>query len=64
MTIVGKDDFHINIDAIKVKNPDVTGAGDTVIAVLSLILVFVKILSYLQRFLIMQHQQLLVKPAL
>ena len=37
MTIVGKDDFHINIDAVKVKNPDVTGAGDTVIAVLSLI---------------------------
>tara|TARA_B100000427_G_scaffold307947_1_gene295840 strand:+ start:844 stop:1758 length:915 start_codon:yes stop_codon:yes gene_type:complete len=36
MTIVGKDDFVKHIEACAVENPDVTGAGDTVIAVLSL----------------------------
>ena len=36
MTIVGKNDFVKHIDSHKVKNPDVTGAGDTVIATFSL----------------------------
>ena len=36
MTIVGKKDFIKHIDAHDVQNPDVTGAGDTVIAALSL----------------------------
>lgn len=36
MTIVGKNNFIKHIDAIPVENPDVTGAGDTVIATLSL----------------------------
>ncbi len=35
MTIVGRNNFVKNIDPYKVKNPDVTGAGDTVIAALS-----------------------------
>jgi rfaE bifunctional protein kinase chain/domain len=37
ITIVGKDKYIKHIQAINVKNPDVTGAGDTVIAVLSVI---------------------------
>ena len=37
MTIVGKNNFIKHIDPHCVKNPDVTGAGDTVIAVLSTI---------------------------
>tara|TARA_B100000700_G_scaffold270828_1_gene313267 strand:+ start:246 stop:1163 length:918 start_codon:yes stop_codon:yes gene_type:complete len=37
MTVVGKDGFISHIDAHKVNNPDVTGAGDTVIAVFSLV---------------------------
>ena len=37
MTIVGKNNFIKHIDPHHVKNPDVTGAGDTVIAVLSTI---------------------------
>jgi len=37
ITIVGKDKFIKHIQAKNVKNPDVTGAGDTVIAVLSVI---------------------------
>ena len=36
MTIVGKNGFVKHIDAHKVNNPDVTGAGDTVIAAFSL----------------------------
>tara|TARA_B100000900_G_scaffold251365_2_gene214164 strand:+ start:5650 stop:6564 length:915 start_codon:yes stop_codon:yes gene_type:complete len=36
MTIVGKKDFIKHIDAHDVQNPDVTGAGDTVISALSL----------------------------
>ena len=36
MTIVGKDNFIEHIPAYSVKNPDVTGAGDTVISVLSI----------------------------
>lgn len=36
MTIVGKKDFVHNIQALKIDNPDVTGAGDTVIAALSI----------------------------
>ena len=36
MTIVGKEDFVHNIQALKIDNPDVTGAGDTVIAALSI----------------------------
>ncbi len=36
MTIVGKNEYVKHIDAHKVDNPDVTGAGDTVIAVFSL----------------------------
>ena len=36
MTIVGKDGFVEHIDAQKVDNPDVTGAGDTVISAFSL----------------------------
>tara|TARA_X000000368_G_scaffold264037_1_gene209061 strand:- start:757 stop:1656 length:900 start_codon:yes stop_codon:yes gene_type:complete len=35
MTIVGQDNFVQHIKARPIKNPDVTGAGDTVIAVLS-----------------------------
>lgn len=35
MSIVGKGDFVHNIQALKIDNPDVTGAGDTVIAALS-----------------------------
>jgi len=37
MTIVGQDNFVKHIKAHSVKNPDVTGAGDTVIAVLSVV---------------------------
>jgi rfaE bifunctional protein kinase chain/domain len=37
MTIVGKDNFVKHIEAHYVENPDVTGAGDTVIAVLSIV---------------------------
>jgi len=36
MTIVGKNNFVKHIEAHPVENPDVTGAGDTVIATLSL----------------------------
>ena len=36
MTIVGKNNFVKHIEAHSVENPDVTGAGDTVIAALSL----------------------------
>ena len=36
MTIVGKDNFVKHIEAHSVKNPDVTGAGDTVISALSI----------------------------
>lgn len=36
ITIVGKQKFVKNIDPFKVENPDVTGAGDTVIAALSI----------------------------
>ena len=36
MTIVGKDGFLEHIDPKKVDNPDVTGAGDTVISAFSL----------------------------
>lgn len=36
MLVVGKDNFVKNIDAHPVDNPDVTGAGDTVISTLSL----------------------------
>ena len=36
MTIIGKEDFVHNIQALKIDNPDVTGAGDTVIAALSI----------------------------
>ena len=37
MTIYGKNNFMHDIMAHKVKNPDVTGAGDTVIATLGLV---------------------------
>ena len=37
ITIVGKDNFVKHIPAHPVQNPDVTGAGDTVIAALSLV---------------------------
>ena len=37
MTIVGKDNFIEHIPAYSVNNPDVTGAGDTVISVLSIV---------------------------
>ena len=37
ITIVGKDNFVTHFKAHPVRNPDVTGAGDTVIAVLSAI---------------------------
>ncbi len=36
ITIVGKQDFVKHIEAYKVDSPDVTGAGDTVIAALSI----------------------------
>jgi len=36
MTIVGKNNFIKHIEAHSVKNPDVTGAGDTVISALSI----------------------------
>ena len=36
MTIVGKHNFIKHIESHKVDNPDVTGAGDTVIATLSI----------------------------
>ena len=36
MTIVGANNFVKHIEAHTIKNPDVTGAGDTVIAALSL----------------------------
>ena len=36
MTVVGKDNFVKHIKAHPVENPDVTGAGDTVVAALSL----------------------------
>ena len=36
MTIVGKHNFITHIEPHKVDNPDVTGAGDTVIAALSI----------------------------
>ena len=36
MTVVGKDNFVKHIKAHHVENPDVTGAGDTVVAALSL----------------------------
>ena len=36
MTIIGKDNFVKHIAAHPVENPDVTGAGDTVVAALSL----------------------------
>ena len=36
MTIVGKNNFVKHIEAHSVKNPDVTGAGDTVISALSI----------------------------
>ena len=36
MTIIGKEDFVHNIPALKIDNPDVTGAGDTVVAALSI----------------------------
>ena len=36
MTIVGRENFVEHITAHPIKNPDVTGAGDTVIASLSL----------------------------
>ena len=36
ITIVGKNNFIKHIEAIPVKNPDVTGAGDTVISALSI----------------------------
>ena len=36
MTVVGRNGFVSHIDAHQVSNPDVTGAGDTVIAALSL----------------------------
>jgi bifunctional ADP-heptose synthase (sugar kinase/adenylyltransferase) len=37
MTIVGRDNFVKHIPAHFVQNPDVTGAGDTVISVFSLL---------------------------
>ena len=37
ITIVGKDNFVKHVKAHAVKSPDVTGAGDTVIAVLSVV---------------------------
>ena len=37
MTIVGRDNFLKHIESYPVENPDVTGAGDTVIAVLSVV---------------------------
>ena len=37
MTVVGKDGFFENFVAHKVNNVDVTGAGDTVISVFSLV---------------------------
>ena len=37
MTIIGKDNFVKHIKAHTVENPDVTGAGDTVISALSLV---------------------------
>ena len=36
ITIIGKNNFVKHIEAHSIKNPDVTGAGDTVIAALSL----------------------------
>jgi len=39
MTIVGRDNFVKDVPAYNVKNPDVTGAGDTVISTLSLVYV-------------------------
>ena len=37
LTIVGRDNFFKHIEAQFVENPDVTGAGDTVVAVLSIV---------------------------
>ncbi len=37
MTIVGKNNFAEHIEAHDIKNPDVTGAGDTVISAFSLV---------------------------
>ena len=36
MTLVGKNNFVRHIKAYHVENPDVTGAGDTVISALSI----------------------------
>ena len=36
ITVVGRENFIHSIDALQVNQPDVTGAGDTVIAALSL----------------------------
>ena len=36
MTIVGRNNFVKHIESYPVENPDVTGAGDTVIAALSI----------------------------
>ena len=36
ISIIGRDKFVKHIDSYKVNDPDVTGAGDTVIAVFSL----------------------------
>lgn len=42
ITVVGKNNFVKHIKAHAVKNPDVTGAGDTVIAVLSVVYAKIK----------------------
>ena len=42
MTIIGKDNFVKHIEAYPVENPDVTGAGDTVIAALSIAYAYTK----------------------
>ena len=45
MIIVGKDNFVKIINAHKVNNPDVTGAGDTVISSFLLLILSIMILS-------------------
>ena len=48
MVVVGED-FYENISAYNVKNPDVTGAGDTVISVLALVYFKTKDIIYSAR---------------
>ena len=64
MTIVGKHNFIKHIESHKVDNPDVTGAGDTVIAALSIAYSKTNDIEFLQNLLILQLQLLFLKLVL